>query len=142
MGLNVVHLKDLTPEEPKVVTLDILKNLNPEDAQNEKSRGQIVVEVTYKPYDEKVLASINIPTGEVEKAPEGTPEGGGLLVIIVHEAEDLEGKNHTNPSVSLHFRGELRKTKVIFANLANVSILLGLRTLIIFFLFFFYLCNL
>lgn len=114
MGLNVVHLKDLTPEEPKVVTLDIRKNLNPDDAQNEKPRGQITVEATYKPYDEKALASNTIATGEVEKAPEGTPEGGGVLVIIVHEAEDLEGKNHTNPSVSLHFRGEMRKTKVTF----------------------------
>lgn len=112
MGLNVVHLKDLTPEEPKLVTLDVLKNLNPDDPQNEKARGHLVVEVNYKPFGEQELASCNIAIGEVEKAPQGTPEGGGVLVVIVHEAEDLEGKNHNNPSARLHFRGEMRKTKV------------------------------
>ncbi|KAH6780209.1 Calcium-dependent lipid-binding family protein [Perilla frutescens var. hirtella] len=115
MGLNVVHLKELTPEEPRVMTLDVLKNLNPDDAQNDKSRGQIVVEVNYKPYDEAALAS-NVGAGEVEKAPEGTPEGGGVLVVTVHEADDLEGKHHTNPSAHVHFRGELRKTKRLRKN--------------------------
>lgn len=115
MGLNVVALKDLTPEEPKTLTLDLLKNLNPDDVQNEKSRGQIVVEVNYKPFkDDQMPTNIeDADTGAVQKAPEGTPAGGGLLVIIVHEAQDLEGKNHTNPSVRLLFRGEERKTKVI-----------------------------
>ncbi|EOY15072.1 Calcium-dependent lipid-binding (CaLB domain) family protein isoform 2 [Theobroma cacao] len=74
MGMNVVPLKDLTPDEPKVLTLELLKNM-------------------------------------VQKAPEGTPAGGGLLVIIVHEAEDVEGKYHTNPHARLLFRGEERKTK-------------------------------
>ncbi|XP_047983391.1 synaptotagmin-2-like [Salvia hispanica] len=116
MGLNVVHLKDLTPEEPKLVTLDVLKNLNPDDPQNEKARGHLVVEVNYKPFGEQELASCNIAIGEVEKAPQGTPEGGGVLVVIVHEAEDLEGKNHNNPSARLHFRGEMRKTKRLRKN--------------------------
>ena len=56
MGMNSIPLKDLTPEETRLFTLDLLKNLKPDDAQNEKSRGQIVVEVTYKPLtDEQVL---------------------------------------------------------------------------------------
>ncbi|KAL6504761.1 Synaptotagmin-2 [Orobanche hederae] len=29
MGLNIIPLKDLTPDEPKTMTLDLLKNLNP-----------------------------------------------------------------------------------------------------------------
>lgn len=112
MGLNVIRIKDLTPEEPKTLTLDLLKNLNPSDAQNEKSRGQIVVEANYKPFkDDQIPSNVEDSEG-VQKAPEGTPDGGGLLVIIVHEAQDLEGKNHTNPSVRLLFRGEERKTKV------------------------------
>ncbi|PKA62585.1 Synaptotagmin-2 [Apostasia shenzhenica] len=114
MGLNAIRLKDLTPDEPKLVTLDLLKNLNPNDVQNEKSRGQLVVEVTYKPFKEdelptKVTENVNV----VEKAPEGTPSGGGLLVVTVHEAQDLEGKHHTNPYVRLIFRGEEKKTKHI-----------------------------
>ncbi|CAA0841136.1 Synaptotagmin-2 [Striga hermonthica] len=116
MGLNVVPLKDLTPDEPKVVTLDLLKNLNPDDVQNEKSRGQLVVEVNYKPFkDNEISTNVDDPN-EVQKAPEGTPEGGGLLVIIIHEAQDLEGKNHTNPSVRVLFRGEEKKTKVVKKN--------------------------
>lgn len=114
MGLNAIPLKDLTPEEPKTFTLDLLKNLNPDDVQNEKSRGQLVVEVNYKPFkDNEVPTNVEDSSDAVQKAPEGTPDGGGLLVIIVHEAQDLEGKNHNNPSVRLLFRGEEKKTKVI-----------------------------
>ncbi|KAK6115725.1 hypothetical protein DH2020_007994 [Rehmannia glutinosa] len=116
MGLNVIQLKDLTPEEPKTLTLDLLKNLNPDDVQNEKSRGQIVVEVNYKPLKDDELAGNVEKLGEVQKAPEGTPDGGGMLVVIIHEAQDLEGKYHTNPSVRLHFRGEEKKTKTVKKN--------------------------
>ncbi|CAI9757997.1 unnamed protein product [Fraxinus pennsylvanica] len=116
MGLNIVPLKELTPEEPKVLTLDLLKNLNPEDVQNEKSRGQLVVEVNYKPFKDDDIPDGIEDTNAVEKAPEGVPEGGGLLVVIVHEAQDLEGKHHTNPSVRLLFRGEERKTKTVKKN--------------------------
>lgn len=112
MGMNVIPLKELTPEEPKVMTLDLLKNMDPNDVQNEKSRGQIVVEVLYKPFkdDEKPVDVQD--SNELQKAPEGTPTGGGLLVVIIHEAQDVEGKHHTNPYVRLLFRGEEKKTKV------------------------------
>lgn len=113
MGMNVVPLKEVTPEEPRVMTLELLKNMDPNDPQNEKSRGQIVIELNYKPFkDDQVPAE-----GEenaVEKAPDGTPAGGGLLVVIIHQAEDLEGKHHTNPSVRMLFKGEEKRTKVNF----------------------------
>ncbi|XVF73931.1 hypothetical protein PTKIN_Ptkin13bG0020400 [Pterospermum kingtungense] len=111
MGMNVVSLKDLTPDEPKVLTLDLLKNMNPNDRQNEKSRGQLVMEVLYKPFKEDEVPNDIEDLSIVQKAPEGTPTGGGLLVVIVHEAEEIEGKYHTNPHVRLLFRGEERKTK-------------------------------
>ncbi|KAK8481793.1 hypothetical protein V6N13_065780 [Hibiscus sabdariffa] len=111
MGMNVVPLKDLTPEEPKVLTLELLKNMDPNDQQNEKSRGQIVLEALYKPFKEDAILGDIDDSTMVQKAPEGTPAGGGLLVVIVHEAEDIEGKNHTNPHVQLLFRGEEKKTK-------------------------------
>lgn len=116
MGINIVPLKDLTPEEPKVLTLDLLKTLKPDDPQNAKSRGQIVLEVMYKPFTDEEMPNEVDESGEVEKAPEGTPAGGGLLVVIVHEAQDLEGKHHTNPFVRLLFKGEERKTKVVKKN--------------------------
>lgn len=112
MGMNVIPLSELTPDEAKVMTLDILKNMDPNDAQNEKSRGQIVLEVLYKPFKEDEIPEAKEDSNEVQKAPEGTPAGGGMLVVIVHEAEDLEGKHHTNPHVRLLFKGEERRTKV------------------------------
>ncbi|XP_062101238.1 synaptotagmin-2-like isoform X2 [Humulus lupulus] len=116
MGLNTVALKDLTPDESKVLTLELLKNMNEDDAQNEKSRGQIVLELTYKPFKEDEIPDNVEDSNAVQKAPEGTPAGGGLLVIIIHEAEDVEGKYHTNPYVRLLFRGEEKKTKHVKKN--------------------------
>ncbi|KAK2660752.1 hypothetical protein Ddye_007285 [Dipteronia dyeriana] len=115
MGVNVVSLKELPPDEPKVMTLDLLKSVDPNDAQNEKSRGQLVMEMHYKPFDEEMANKFGDPH-MVEKAPEGAPPGGGLLVIIVHEAQDVEGKYHTNPFVRVLFKGEERKTKRIKKN--------------------------
>lgn len=120
MGLNIYPIKELTPDEPKTLTLDLLKNLNPDDVQNEKSRGQLVVEVNYKPFKDNEVPSNVEDSNAVQKAPEGTPDGGGLLVIIVHEAQDLEGKNHTNPSVRILFRGEEKKTKVKYPLRAKI----------------------
>ncbi|XP_047256947.1 synaptotagmin-2 isoform X3 [Capsicum annuum] len=116
MGVNIVPLKDLTPDEPKVLTLELLKNLKADDAHNEKSRGQLVLEVTYKAFNDEELANGADESNTVEKAPDGTPDGGGLLVVIVHEGQDLEGKHHTNPSVRMLFRGEERRTKVLKKN--------------------------
>ncbi|KAK1297338.1 Synaptotagmin-2 [Acorus calamus] len=117
IGMNVIPLKDLTPEETKSLTLDLLKNMDPNDAQNDKLRGQLVVEVTYKPFKEdEFTKDINGDSDAVQTAPEGTPAGGGLLAIIVHEAEDLEGKHHTNPYVKILFRGDEKKTKHIKKN--------------------------
>ncbi|GMN35820.1 hypothetical protein TIFTF001_005549 [Ficus carica] len=116
MGTSIVPLKELTPDEPKVLTLDLLKNMDPNDPQNEKSRGQIVVELTYKPFKEDEVPDDAEDSNAVQKAPEGTPDGGGLLVIRVHEAEDVEGKYHTNPYVRLLFRGEERRTKHVKKN--------------------------
>ncbi|XP_045819629.1 synaptotagmin-1-like [Trifolium pratense] len=116
MGMNVINLKEVSPEEPKRFTLELLKTLDPSDAQNEKSRGQIVVELTYKPFKEDEMGKGFDETQTIPKAPEGTPPGGGLLVVMVHEAQDVEGKYHTNPHVRIIFRGEEKKTKRIKKN--------------------------
>lgn len=116
MGMNVIPVKELTPDEPKVFTLDLLKTLDPKDVQNEKSRGQIVVELLYKPFKEAQIPSELDDSKDVSRAPEGTPAGGGLLVVTIHEAQDVEGKHHTNPSVRLLFRGEEKRTKHIKRN--------------------------
>lgn len=111
MGLNVVPLKDVPPDHPKPFTLDLLKSMDPEDANPTKSRGQLVVELTYKPFKEEDILSGEEPT-VLQKAPQGTPPGGGLLVVTVHEAQDVEGKYHTNPQARILFKGEQKRTKV------------------------------
>ncbi|RXH97649.1 hypothetical protein DVH24_009974 [Malus domestica] len=113
MGMNVVPMKDLPHNEPKVMTLDLLKNMDLNDATNEKQRGQLEVELHYKPFKEEDMQKGFDETLTVQKAPEGTPPGGGLLVVVVHEGQDLEGKHHCNPSVRLIFRGEEKRTKVL-----------------------------
>ncbi|KAG6783673.1 hypothetical protein POTOM_009336 [Populus tomentosa] len=113
MGMNVIPLKELTPDEPKVLTLDLLKNMDPNDVQNEKPRGQIVVELVYKPFKEDEIPKDIDDPNAVAKAPEGTPAGGGLFVVIVHEAQDVEGKHHTNPYARLLFKGEEKRTKQV-----------------------------
>jgi hypothetical protein len=50
MGMNVIPLKDLTLDKQKGCAFDVLKNMDPNDVQNEKPCGQIVVEVVYKPF--------------------------------------------------------------------------------------------
>ncbi|XP_010555231.1 PREDICTED: synaptotagmin-1 [Tarenaya hassleriana] len=120
MGMNVLPLKDLTPEEPKTFKLDLCKTLTPsqegEAAQTEKSRGQLEVELLYKPFSEDEMPKGFGETQTVQKAPEGTPASGGLLVVIVHEAQDVEGKHHTNPYVRIFFRGEEKRTKQVKKN--------------------------
>ncbi|KAE8680040.1 Synaptotagmin-3 [Hibiscus syriacus] len=116
MGMNEVPLKDLTPDEPKVMTLELLKNMNAEESENEKSRGQLVVEVTYKPFKEEEILKTFQESRTLQRAPDSTPDGGGMLVVIVHGAEYVEGKNHTNPYARIFFRGEKRKTKALKKN--------------------------
>ncbi|KAL8138624.1 hypothetical protein V2J09_004625 [Rumex salicifolius] len=116
MGMNRVELKDLPPNEPKVMSFELVKTMDANDPQSDKSRGQIDLELTYKPFDEEELKKEYGEANAVINAPEGTPEGGGVLVIMVHEAQDLEGKYHTNPSVRIIFKGEEKKTKTIKKN--------------------------
>lgn len=116
MGTNVIPLKELTPDEPKVMIVDLLKNMDPNDVQNDKFRGQLEVELTYKQFKEEDMPNDYEDSGSVQKAPEGTPASGGMLVITVCEAQDVEGKHHTNPYVRILFRGEEKKTKHIKKN--------------------------
>ncbi|KAL2650353.1 hypothetical protein R1flu_018481 [Riccia fluitans] len=118
IGMQVIPLKDLVPEETVTKTLDLVKNMDPNDAANQKPRGSLTVELNYKPFKEEEMNDIEEgdEDAEEEKAPEGTPAGGGLLVAIIHEAEEVEGKHHTNPYARVIFRGEEKRTKHVKKN--------------------------
>lgn len=116
MGKNAIPLIDVKPDEPKEFALDLLKTWDVNDPSNEKSRGQIVLELTYRPLKAEDLGKDFDEQQEMENAPEGTPAGGGVLVVTVHEAQDVEGKHHTNPFARIIFRGEKRKTKTVKKN--------------------------
>ncbi|BBM97982.1 hypothetical protein MPTK1_1g09920 [Marchantia polymorpha subsp. ruderalis] len=118
LGMAVVSLKKLNPEENSTEILTLVKNMDSNDPSNNKDRGTLTVELNYKPFKEEEMNDIEEEDedGAVEKAPEGTPAGGGLLVVVIHEAEDVEGKHHTNPYARVILRGEEKRTKHIKKN--------------------------
>ncbi|GJS21837.1 protein kinase, ATP binding site-containing protein [Tanacetum coccineum] len=83
--INVVPLKRFRPEERETYSLDLFKSRYP---QNSKSYGQIMVEITYKPFG-----------GLVRKVN----EGGGCLVVTIHEGQHLDKKN---PIIYLKLNGD------------------------------------
>ncbi|BAS74954.1 Os01g0819150 [Oryza sativa Japonica Group] len=95
-----ISLKKLTPGT-EVITDNLIKTMEPNGIQNEKSAGEITLELTYKPFKE----------GNIQKE-----DPGGLLYVVVHEAKELEGKCNTNPYVKLTFKGVEKKTKVVKEN--------------------------
>ncbi|CAL9163194.1 synaptotagmin-3-like isoform X1 [Musa acuminata AAA Group] len=116
LGMQVIPLSLLTPHETKEFTLDLLKNLNPNDPQNTRNRGKIIVQLTFDPFKED-NGSFNMGLDEKlsgsDRATQDTSYNGGLLLVTVEAAEDVEGKRHTNPYAMILFRGEKKKTKVI-----------------------------
>ncbi|GJV00612.1 synaptotagmin-2-like protein isoform X2 [Tanacetum coccineum] len=102
MGMSVIPLKDLITEERKSLNLDLLAYKDSSNSQKKKSHGQITVEILYNTLvDDKIPIDFPVPSRK--------PHGGGLLILVILECENLEGKYHTNPSVSFTFQGKLRK---------------------------------
>ncbi|GJR48115.1 hypothetical protein Tco_1316218 [Tanacetum coccineum] len=100
VGMASLLLANLTPEYQELLDLYIF---NVEYSSS--ITGNIVIEVVFNP-----LAHDNIPYNEIEytsavhKALARTLKGGGVPVIIVHDARSLQGKNRMNPRVLMLFR--------------------------------------
>ncbi|XP_042475631.1 synaptotagmin-3-like isoform X2 [Macadamia integrifolia] len=130
LGMQVVPLRLLSPHETKEFTLDLLKNINPNDPHNKKRRGQIFVELTFKPFIEDIDRFSGPLDGYMKKGSmkgrkesmrgkeqdDVVSDGPGVLLVTVRGAEDVEGKNHNNPYALVLFRGEQKKTKMIRKN--------------------------
>ncbi|XP_039844536.1 synaptotagmin-3-like isoform X4 [Panicum virgatum] len=115
LGMQVIPLRLLTPYESKLFTLDLVRSMNPNDPHNKKNRGQLIVELTFDPFREDNSRTSVALDGEGNASiREGNGESsGGVLLVSVENAEDVEGKQHTNPYAEVLFRGERKKTKVI-----------------------------
>nr|XP_043607386.1 synaptotagmin-3-like isoform X2 [Erigeron canadensis] len=117
LGMQVVPLKLLTPNETMELTLDLLKNTNIMDPHKHQQRGQIMLEMTYSPFkdDHDLLSEPPTPVqkGNGMKCGGESPSGAGVLLVTVQGAEDVEGDRHNNPYAVVIFRGETKKTKIV-----------------------------
>ncbi|KAH7662675.1 C2 domain-containing protein [Dioscorea alata] len=117
LGMQTVPLSLLTPYETKELTLDLLKNMNPNDPHNKRNRGKIVLELTFNPFkEEHDRFSGFTDEGKnsiIRRSSTNISSNGGVLSVTIESAEDVEGKHHSNPYALLLFRGEHKKTKVI-----------------------------
>ncbi|XP_006354332.1 synaptotagmin-3-like isoform X2 [Solanum tuberosum] len=117
LGMQVVPLKLLKPYEKKELTLDLVHSLNPNDPQNKKPRGRLMLEMSFIPFQEDSI-KFSGPLSFHERkesisslSDDISLRGAGLLLVTVIAAEDVEGKNHTNPYAVVVLRGEKKKTK-------------------------------
>ncbi|CAN0825508.1 SYT3 [Linum grandiflorum] len=111
LGMQVVPLRILTPQETMPLTLDLLKSTDiAVDPRDKKQRGQLVVELTLVPF--KVDSTMSGYEKEL-CYDDDSLNGSGLLSVTVQAAEDVEGQNHNNPYAIVLFRGERKRTKVI-----------------------------
>ncbi|GBG61637.1 hypothetical protein CBR_g22435 [Chara braunii] len=135
MGVATCPLKSLTPGEKTQLSLELKKNLNPDDPANQKSRGVLIVEVRYQPFLSEQSeagdtgaagdsggsdAGNNTPAriaGGSNSLSRGITGGSGILVIEVHAAEDLDAKNNCNAMCKITVRGATAdKTKTVKRN--------------------------
>lgn len=119
LGMQLVPLKLLAPNEMQEFTLDLLKNSSNIGEPEKKQRGKIMVELTYDPFKEDHEHSSGHLDGYGRKesrisrtSDDDTPRGAGLLLVTVQGAEDVEGERHNNPYAVILFRGDTKKTKV------------------------------
>ncbi|CAL0316107.1 unnamed protein product [Lupinus luteus] len=120
LGMQLIPLKDLKPYENKECTLDLLKDTNTNETLN-KNRGQIVVDLTFVPFKEDSM-KFDEPSERYNRKESGSDvvsddeiqKGAGLLSVVILEAEEVEGDHHNNPYAVLIFRGEKKKTKIMW----------------------------
>ncbi|KAJ0714524.1 putative C2 domain-containing protein [Helianthus annuus] len=119
LGMQVIPLMVLKPNEKKELTIGLVKNLDSNDPRNRKPRGSITVELTFVPFVDDT-ASLNGPIDLYMRKQTVSKKLGssfvnraGLLTVTVISAKSVEGKHHNNPFVLVVFKGDKRKTKIL-----------------------------
>ncbi|KAK9153955.1 hypothetical protein Sjap_001435 [Stephania japonica] len=120
LGMQIVPLNLLSPNETQSFTLDLVKSMDPKHNQKKKPRGKIMVDLTFNPFKEdndkfgEHSGSLVRKESMVGRASEDMSSGGaGVLLVAIQGAEDVEGKKHNNPYALVLFRGEKKKTKLL-----------------------------
>nr|XP_043613796.1 synaptotagmin-3-like [Erigeron canadensis] len=119
LGMQVIPLMLLKPNEKKELTIGLVKNLDSTDIRNRKPRGSITVELTFVPFVEDAIvydepSDVNTKKEKVSKRHRGSfVNRSGLLLVSVIGAKNVEGKHHTNPYALVILKGDTRKTKLL-----------------------------
>ncbi|KAF5773084.1 putative C2 domain, synaptotagmin-like mitochondrial-lipid-binding domain, C2 domain superfamily [Helianthus annuus] len=119
LGMQVIPLMVLKPNEKKELTIGLVKNLDSNDPRNRKPRGSITVELTFVPFVDDT-ASLNGPIDLYmrkqtvsKKLRSSFVNRAGLLTVTIISAKSVEGKHHNNPFALVVFKGDKRKTKIL-----------------------------
>ncbi|KAJ0663462.1 putative C2 domain, synaptotagmin-like mitochondrial-lipid-binding domain, C2 domain superfamily [Helianthus annuus] len=119
LGMQVIPLMVLKPNEKKELTIGLVKNLDSNDPRNRKPRGSITVELTFVPFVDDT-ASLNGPIDLYMRKQTVSKKLGssfvnraGLLTVTIISAKSVEGKHHNNPFALVVFKGDKRKTKIL-----------------------------
>ncbi|CAN1775839.1 SYT3, partial [Linum perenne] len=124
IGVQLVPLNLLAPNKKKEFTLELMKTTNHayNELRKKKYRGKLVVELTFSLFREDNdnasrqsddAASTDSKGSRDDYCRVGDNTRGGLLVVTVLGAENVEGHHHNNPYALVAFRGEEKRTKMM-----------------------------
>ncbi|GJT71135.1 C2 domain-containing protein [Tanacetum coccineum] len=101
--MHYVPLEDLIPEQQKTLTFDLLKHMDFNHSENNKSYGQLMIELMYKPVKRDGVLNNSEEANEMKKPL----KVGGWLVVTILEAEDIQV---THPFVYVTIQNDRRQT--------------------------------
>ncbi|GKA04812.1 C2 domain-containing protein, partial [Tanacetum coccineum] len=101
--MHYVPLEDLIPEQQKTLTFDLLKHMNFNHSENNKSYGQLMIELMYKSVTRDGVLNYSEEANEMKKPL----KVGGWLVVSILKAEDIQA---THPFVYVTIQNDRRHT--------------------------------
>ncbi|GKD56477.1 protein kinase, ATP binding site-containing protein [Tanacetum coccineum] len=102
MWMHYVPLEDLNQQQ-KTLTFDLLKHMDYNHVENNKSYGQLMIELMYKPLTRDEVLTYSEEANEIKKPL----KVGGWLVVTILEAEDI---HVTHPFVYVTIQNDRRQT--------------------------------
>nr|GEX96698.1 C2 domain-containing protein [Tanacetum cinerariifolium] len=103
MWKHDLSLEDVIPEQQKSLTFELLKDMDNNHVENNKSLGQLMIELMYKPLTRDEVRSYSEEANEVKKPL----KVAGRLIVTIFEAEDIQV---TNPFIYVTIENDRRQT--------------------------------